>query len=247
MSVHVSEVERLLAAWERGQPLTPARRALLLLGLAYPESDAGELLAAPLGWRNRALLRLRERWFGPALDAFAECPACGERLELQLPAAQVLAAAEPPPAAPAGCIERDGFTVEVRAPVSADLIGIETCTDAGQAARRLAEACVRSAAGPEGHVEAGALPEGVFEQIGERLRALDPLAEILVELDCAQCRHAWQAALDLPAFLWRELSVRARRLLLEVDALARAYGWSERDILAMSSFRRQCYLELLLG
>jgi hypothetical protein len=34
---------------------------------------------------------------------------------------------------------------------------------------------------------------------------------------------------------------------MEVDALARAYGWREADILALSPARRAAYLELARG
>ena len=44
--------------------------------------------------------------------------------------------------------------------------------------------------------------------------------------------------------LWSELQSRAERLLLDVDALARAYGWTEPEILALSSTRRAAYLQL---
>jgi len=41
------------------------------------------------------------------------------------------------------------------------------------------------------------------------------------------------------------LSARARRLLRDVHELARAYGWSERDILELSLTRRLAYRLLL--
>jgi hypothetical protein len=50
--------------------------------------------------------------------------------------------------------------------------------------------------------------------------------------------------MDVAAFVWAEIESEARRLLLEVDVLARRYGWSERDILDMSPIRRYQYLEL---
>ena len=37
----------------------------------------------------------------------------------------------------------------------------------------------------------------------------------------------------------------AGRMLLDIHALARAYGWSESDILALPPRRRQAYLELV--
>jgi hypothetical protein len=44
--------------------------------------------------------------------------------------------------------------------------------------------------------------------------------------------------------VWTELRAHARRLLREVDVLARAYGWTEPDVLALDERRRAAYLEL---
>src|SRR5206468_730296 len=43
----------------------------------------------------------------------------------------------------------------------------------------------------------------------------------------------------------RTLPRFAGRLLREVDALARAYGWREPDILALTPWRRDAYLQLV--
>ena len=50
-----------------------------------------------------------------------------------------------------------------------------------------------------------------------------------------------------PSTGWAELDAWARRLLLDVHTLARAYGWSERDILQLTETRRQFYLNLIGG
>jgi hypothetical protein len=189
-----------------------------------------------LGWRNRALILLRDRWLGDEFEAYAECPACGLRLELEFPSGRLLGYAETPAEPPAGSLEAGGVTIDFRTPSSRDLLQLEA---SGGEAQSLAEACVLRISG------SNALPAGLVEPLAARMLQLDPLAEIQLDLDCSGCGHRWQMILDLPSFLWKEISARARRLLLEVDALARVYGWSERDILAMSSFRRQCYLELL--
>jgi hypothetical protein len=39
--------------------------------------------------------------------------------------------------------------------------------------------------------------------------------------------------------------VHARSLLAEVHSLARAYGWTESEILALSPQRRSTYLEMV--
>ncbi len=55
----------------------------------------------------------------------------------------------------------------------------------------------------------------------------------------------FSVAFDIVSFLWNELNAWAIRTLREVHILASAYGWSETDILAMSPWRRQFYLEVL--
>ena len=77
------------------------------------------------------------------------------------------------------------------------------------------------------------------------MSARDPQAEVLLDLTCPACGASWQTVFDIAAYFWAELTAEAKRLLREVDALARAYGWREVDILALSPGRRQAYLELV--
>ncbi len=50
---------------------------------------------------------------------------------------------------------------------------------------------------------------------------------------------------DIASFLWKALHAWAKLMLGDVHELARAYGWTEADILALPSpTRRQIYLEL---
>jgi hypothetical protein len=46
-------------------------------------------------------------------------------------------------------------------------------------------------------------------------------------------------------YLWTEVRAAARRLLLEVHALASSYGWREADVLEMSPPRRHAYLSMV--
>jgi len=78
-----------------------------------------------------------------------------------------------------------------------------------------------------------------------RLSLADPHADIRLDLDCSACQARWQAPFDIVPFLWSAVDAWALRLLRDVHRLARAYGWREADILALSPPRRRCYLELL--
>jgi hypothetical protein len=87
--------------------------------------------------------------------------------------------------------------------------------------------------------------ERELEEAGERMAAADPLAEIVLNFQCPACEATCHESLDLPTFLWAELEALARRLVMDVHALASAYGWSEREILALSDTRRRLYLEMV--
>ena len=50
---------------------------------------------------------------------------------------------------------------------------------------------------------------------------------------------------DIGAFFWSEIDAWAGRILQQVHVLASAYGWSERDVLALSPVRRQLYLGMV--
>ena len=73
------------------------------------------------------------------------------------------------------------------------------------------------------------------------------MARIDLELHCSQCGIASAALLDIVSFFWTEIVSGARRIALEVHALASAYGWSEREILSLAPARRRRYLALVLA
>lgn len=129
----------------------------------------------------------------------------------------------------------EGQTLDFRLPTSFDLAAIAGCHDVEEARDRLHERCIRGPLANDEPILAAAERE-----IAERAGA----AAMTVDLECPACIHRWSLDFDIAAFFWEELRVRARRLLREVDALARRYGWSERDILALSDARRRDYLEL---
>ncbi len=235
MQPQIAGASPLILAWERGQYLSPIRRAMYLASVADPERPPEQFRAAPVGWRNRKLLELRQQWFGSVMEASAVCPSCGAQLEMRIPLEELLAI-DARPEASSGEILAGGARIPIRPALIGDLLAIEGM-DAAEAANSLARACVDA-----GDIK---LEAGDWQAATERLRELDPLAEILFALACAECGGGFSYPLDVPSFLWKEISAAARRLILEVDALARTYGWAEAEILSMTPFRRKCYLDLL--
>ena len=169
------------------------------------------------------------------------CPQCGDALEFTVSADDIRGVADPHGTNPHGELSMDGITVRFRLPDSRDLAALAGRTDAVAARLLLLRRCVTEATWGDADLAAEALPEAVVAALADRM---DPQADLRFRLTCESCDHEWQALFDIGAFLWTEISVAARRLLREVAALAKAYGWSEGDILAMGDTRRHTYLEL---
>jgi hypothetical protein len=109
----------------------------------------------------------------------------------------------------------------------------------------LARSCIIDARSSDAPVPFEQLTEETILRVEERLAEADPAAEILLAIRCPSCACEWQTLFDIVPFFWTEISVQARRLLREVDLLARAYGWREADILAMTPLRRSLYLDMV--
>ncbi len=231
----------LIEVWERGSGEHPVDRALTLLSACSQETRQ-ELAALSIGRRDARLLEIYERLFGPAIEAFAQCPKCGERLEYRMSTREL---ALPPAEKEIPLIlETAEASLRLRLPNSLDLRAVSECADAEVARKMLLERCVVEASQGGTGVQLQTLPESTVEKIASCLAEADPQAETLIDLTCCACRHCWQVTLDIENFLWVKINALAKRLLREVHALARAYGWREHDILALSSLRRQAYLEM---
>jgi hypothetical protein len=233
----------LLQIWEAGRDRHPVDRALIVLDAAYPESGWDELADLGVGARDARLLAVRARTFGPTLEGFAACPRCTEGLQFGMAAADLLA----PAATEEHILELDaeGVSLRFRLPNSRDLGAAVAREDPAAARALLVRRCVLGATRDGRSVPADDLPDGVVSALARRMGELDPQAEIELDLHCPACDNRWPAHFDIVAFLWSEVVTHAGRLLREVDALARAYGWREADILSMSPGRRRSYIELV--
>lgn len=233
--------------WEEGGGKTLIDRALLLLAHACPEESPEELAALPIGRRDRRLLALREWVFGRRLTCVAHCPACGERLEASFTVEDVRTEAAPPPnEAPETelHLEAGGYEVTFRLPDSNDLAALQE-SDQAAARSRLLKRCVLSARRGGRKRAATQLPAEVRDAIVRCMAEADPQADVQTALSCPACDHSWQSTFDIVSFFWTEIEAWGLRVLRDVHRLATAYGWRESDILALSPWRRQLYLEMV--
>jgi hypothetical protein len=247
-----------LSSCEFGRPV------LVLLEAACTERTREELEALAIGERDARLLELRELTFGPQITGIATCPSCNERLELQFTAAEIRVKrknrgggvqGEPRDTlnnpsdgkkSPILSLEEGGYYVSFRLPTSRDLATADLGLKHKEFRTHLLSACIVSAL-KEGHaIRADELPEEILKSVIQMMESADPQAAVWLDLTCAACGRHWDSTLfDVVSFFWAEIDAWAWRTLVEVHTLASAYGWTEAEILAMSPWKRQRYLEIL--
>jgi hypothetical protein len=232
--------EKLFQIWEAGLDRPPLARTVAMLRAAGSAEDPAVL---PVGSRDLELLSLREQAFGHEMTGVANCPDCTECVEICFQTDDVRL---PPSVHPESILlELDGYCVRFHLPSSADLLSIEVVGDDQENGRRILERCVSEATLDGAPISAATLPEPLQEAVATAMAASDPQAEIEMSLRCPACTRNWTESFDIESFFWVELQAWAARILREIHQLASAYGWSEREILALPSFRRTTYLNLI--
>jgi hypothetical protein len=198
-----------------------------------------------VGDREALLWHLRAGVFGDGLACIVDCPACGERMDIDLLVSDVLV----PPY----------DDVHDRHTVSFDVDGEQAEVDVRLVTGEDQEEAARKGGGEAGVEELLARcvldvrTSSSFERsspsladaLSDTLAELDPQAEVTIDAACPSCGHPLTALVDGAAILFAELTKSDDRLLREVDAIARAYHWSEDAILSLDVQRRRRYLDLL--
>lgn len=252
MALELSQLDdpALMALRDECDSLPRPWRELAVLAACCDQSLVS-LARLPLGERDHLLLRVRRSVFGSRVDAEGRCDHCGERLDLSFDVNDLLdtdLAGNLPGAGdkaasiahgPRLCdFERNGVTLCVRAPDTEDVAAAAAAPDPELA---VLMRCIE----PSDDRSSELLQDGrVREAIAARLAEIDPRAELTLTTVCPRCAEPCATAFDPAGFLLAEITAYADRLIDEVDQLARVYGWSESDILALGARRRRRYLEL---
>jgi hypothetical protein len=230
----------LLELWERGLAHRGPARADALVG----EQREGISTPRTVGERNTRLIELHARLFGREVQLLSHCPACGTAAEFTADCEALAAQMRPDASAPPRhCLETFGHRVEFRLPDGADVV--VATTDADRFTDALLERCVLASTCDGVHVPATELPAPVLDALSQRMEALDPGATTAFALVCPECGTRWQASLDVGEMVWHTIRTAAERLLLDIDTLARAYGWTEPDVLRLTPLRRAAYLQMV--
>ncbi|WP_431970468.1 hypothetical protein [Nocardia sp. bgisy134] len=235
--------QEALVVWERGGRLPAATRSAAVLdAIRLVRNERGAAAALPLGECDAALLRLYAATFGDRIDALASCQSCAIDVELTISCVELLDGAHGVPVQP---VEESGYVVEWRLPTSTDLASLGACRDVSEGAELLLHRCVLETRIDGSRVTTADLPPEVRDAVCAAMVAADPLAEIILMLQCPECGHRWSSRVDIGMLFERCVRTAALRVLNDIHTLARSYGWSESRILDLSPARRAAYLELV--
>lgn len=192
-----------------------------------------ELFNLTIGERDQLLIKAYQALFGSEIEVFSSCSACSCELELLVDLNELLAADYEVDANSE--IELHGKQLLVEPIRVGDLkqvkrIGYEKWIDEKLSQAKIASKLITQ----EGRNEYAA-----------RLSELDPQADICLEFECVECQFSWIDPFDIASQLWFRFDATCKRLLAAVHSLASAYGWTETEVLAMSPWRREVYLNMV--
>jgi hypothetical protein len=230
----------LLALWEHGLGQPQWSRGDALLHAAFE----GSASPRTLGERNARLMQLHARLFGREIELLSHCPACGTVAQFSGDCEALATDMQPKlDNSTRHRLEAHGHVIEFRLPASADIA--TAADDDEQFTQRLLERCVLACTCEGQDVPVRQLAEPVLDALSQHMEALDPGASASFALDCPHCATSWQAPLDIGEMVWHRVRAAAERLLLDVHVLARAYGWTEPEVLRLHPLRRAAYLQMV--
>ena len=230
----------VLALWERAIGAAPDVRADAILSACIDSPSES------LGARNAELLSVRARLFGRVQPLRSACAQCGATVEFSVDCDALARELRPTADGSAThALERDGYRIEFRVPGRSDVAHATARAATGASfVDQVLERCIILCEYEGSPFDPTALPDEIGEMLSEQLEMLEPGAIVSFDLACPECAARWSARMNCGDVVWSEVQSHAERVLLEIDALARAYGWTEAEVLSLSATRRAAYLQL---
>jgi hypothetical protein len=238
----------LLTIWEEGLDQPLLEKTMRLLARACSVSDHNDIGLLSIGERDARLLQLREWLFGNRLMNMAYCSKCKEPVEWET-TTETLHLQQLPDtlAVRSFMLEKDDYSITFRLPNTHDISNARADMTYPADQKKLLTDCIVGISKKGKKYKEKKLPDELLDALSRRMEEEDPQADIRMHIQCPACSHQWQATFDIVSFLWAEIHNWAQRMMQEVYLLARSFGWSEKDILDMSSRRRQLYLQMILA
>jgi hypothetical protein len=191
--------------------------------------------------RLQGLLAVERAGSGARGTLRLACPhaGCGEPMELDLDLDRF---ALPEPALVFDVEVAPGVQLTARMPSGDDQRRWHAAAKAGEAIETIVARELVKAVNGEPPATGADLPPEWIDPLAEALEERDPLTALQLTTRCPACGKAVAVEFDLEEHLLRRARARQEDLLDAVHCLARAYHWSECEIVALPRERRRHYL-----
>lgn len=231
----------LLDIWDSAINHSLIEKSLLLISKSFPNRSLKEVACLTIGERDACLFNIRKQLFGSELHNVTTCPHCRQRIELQTSVESLSGQGgkaliwEKKPLE----IAYQGKQINFRIPNSEDMLEIMKIENPDMRQQVLLERCMEDSSLS---LPSSDYASDLLEAINQKIEACDPLADISLDISCPDCGHRWTSCFDIMWFLWSEIDTWAKKLIQDVSVLAANFGWAEQDILGMSHYRRNLYI-----
>lgn len=241
----LNEGGRMTAAARVTQFLT---RCLERLGPVEPVG-AEMVRQLNVGDREALLLHIRRLTLGERIFCMLCCPNCGKKMDLELEIRELLLSSYPhrEKLHTAEITDSENsYRVIFRVPNGDDqeVAAVAATRSVEWAAELVLRRCVAQVHS-ESEENLSDLPSIVLRDLPAKMAALDPQAELLLDLTCPECTARFVLPFDAGDYVCRELATGERDFYREVHTLSWNYHWSEDAVLGLSRRKRHIYLDLL--
>jgi hypothetical protein len=238
-----------------GSQLTAAARLTQLIARCLQRLGPIQPVAVELvrrfsvGDREALLLHIRRLTLGERVSCLLSCPDCGEKIDLDLQIGELLLSPYPyrQQIHAADIADSDtSYRVMFRVPNGEDQEAVAgAAVQSDEAAVELVlRRCVEQVDSVD-EKNLSDIPSIVLRELPMKMAALDPQAELLLDLTCPECAASFVVPFDAGDYVCRELAMQETEFYREVHALSLHYHWSEDAVLGLSRRKRRIYLELL--
>lgn len=209
----------------------------------------------PVGRRIQALFDLAALPWGSRLELGFICEeeSCGERMELEITSEEIAELQDEASPLPHVEVHLSDKKIAIRRPTGADQLRwirqerkhpVKMLCDllANPEEEKFLQQEIEAAkSDPATSPEKGSL----FQEIEELMEEADPLTHFQLTTSCPECGRENTWRVNLEEISLRLLYGAQQNFLQMIHSLARAYHWSEPEILALPEWRRRHYLHLL--
>jgi hypothetical protein len=197
--------------------------------------DAADLVASD---RDRLLAAVYKRAFGDRIESTLTCARCSQPFDLDFSLRQLIKTVEERSVTDEWKSLGDGRFENsegsrFRLPTGRDELELSALNPAAVETLLLKRCCEGSDWSAE---------PAEFDELIERVA---PLLDLELVASCAECAHQHTIQFDIQTYVLGAIVAERRRLLTEINRLARAYSWSLDEILSLGRSDRRQFVELI--